>query len=136
MDAVYGVHGDCKGQFGGSFTLEKGSIHTVSCKQKVNTKSSTKFELVAVDDCIGHAILLRHFLLAQVYKKAETILILQDNQSAILLEQNGISSSTKILLTLGKLRCNGALLTKWSQTTSLKPFVGKGSDILGRRSWI
>ena len=32
IDAAYGVHGDCKGQSGGSFTLGKGSIHTVSCK--------------------------------------------------------------------------------------------------------
>ena len=95
IDAAYGVHGDCKGQSGGSFTLGKGSIHTVSCKQKINTKSSTEAELVAIDDCIGHAIWLRHFLLAQGYKKAETIVILQDNQSAILLEQNGILSSTK-----------------------------------------
>ena len=69
MDAAYRVHGDCKGQSGGSFTLGKGSIHTVSCKQKINTKSSTKAELVAVDACIGHAMWLRYFLLAQGYKK-------------------------------------------------------------------
>ena len=50
---------------------------------------------MAVDDCIGHAIWLRHFLLVKEYKNAETIVILQDNQSAILLEQNGILSSTK-----------------------------------------
>ena len=48
-----------------------------------------------VDDCIGDDIWLRYFLLAQGYKKAETIVILQDNQSAILLEQNKILSSTK-----------------------------------------
>ena len=95
MDAAYGVYGDCKGQSGGSFTMGKGSIHTVSCKQKINTKSSTEAELVAVDDCLGHAIWMRHFLLAQGYIKAETIRVLQDNQSAILLEQNGILSSTK-----------------------------------------
>ena len=93
MDAVYGVYGDCKGQSSGSFTMGKGSIHNVSCKHKINTKSLTEAELVAVDDCIGHAIWLRYFLLAQGYKKAETIVILQDNQSAILLEQNEILSS-------------------------------------------
>ena len=73
----------------------KSSIHTVTCKQKIITKSSTEAELVAVDDCIGHVMWLRFFLLEQGYKKAETIIILQDNQSAILLEQNGILSSTK-----------------------------------------
>ena len=31
----------------------------------------------------------------QGYEKAETIVILQDNHSAMLLEQNGILSSTK-----------------------------------------
>ena len=41
IDAAYGVYGDCKGQSGGSFTLGKGSIQTVSCKQKINTKSSS-----------------------------------------------------------------------------------------------
>ena len=40
-------------------------------------------------------IWLRHFLLAQGYKRASKIVILQDNQSAIFLEQNGILSSTK-----------------------------------------
>ena len=89
IDAAYGVHGDCKGQSGGSFTLGKGSFHTVSCKQKINTKSSTEAELVAIDDCIGHAIWLRHFLLAQGYIKAENIINFQDNQSTILPEQNG-----------------------------------------------
>ena len=34
-------------------------------------------------------------MLEQGYKAAETITILQDNQSAILLEQNGILSSSK-----------------------------------------
>ena len=61
IDAAYGVHGDCKGQYGGSFTFGKGSVHTVSCKQKINTKSSTEAELVAIDAYIGHAIWLRHF---------------------------------------------------------------------------
>ena len=95
IDAVYSVHGDCKSHTGASFTMGAGSVFTVSCKQKVNTKSSTEAELVAVDDCIGHVLRIRHFLLAQGYAAAETVVILQDNQSAILLEQNGIMSSTK-----------------------------------------
>ena len=50
IDAAYGVHNDCKGHSGGSITMGKGSLYTVSCKQKINTKSSTEAELVAVDD--------------------------------------------------------------------------------------
>ena len=51
--------------------------------------------MIAVDDCIPHILRIRHFLLEQGYMAAETITILQDNQSAILLEQNGIMSSGK-----------------------------------------
>ena len=75
--------------------MGEGSFFTVSCKQKINTKSSTEAELVAVYDCMSHLLWLRNFLLAQGYVKAEKIVVLQDNQSAILLEQNGILSSTQ-----------------------------------------
>ena len=95
IDAAYGVHDDCKGHTGGSFTIGKGSLHTVSCKQKMNSKSSTEAELIAVDDCMPHILRIRHYLLEQGYMAAETITILQDNQCAILLEQNGIMSSSK-----------------------------------------
>ena len=39
IDAAYGVHGDCKGRSGGSFTLGKGSVHTAS------KRSPQKFQL-------------------------------------------------------------------------------------------
>ena len=42
VDAAYSVHDDCKEHTGGSFTLGKGSLHTVSRKQKINSKSSTE----------------------------------------------------------------------------------------------
>ena len=54
IDAAHSVHKDCKGHTGGSFTLGKGSVFSVSCKQKINTKSSTESELVAVYDCMSH----------------------------------------------------------------------------------
>ena len=95
IDAAHQVHGDCKGHTGGSFTMGKGSIFTVSCKQKINTRSSTEAELVVVYDCLSHLLWLRNFLLAQGFEMAKTIHVLQDNQSAILLEQNGILSSTQ-----------------------------------------
>ena len=95
MDAAYSVHDDCKGHTGCLLTLGKGSLHTVSCKQKINSKISTEAELIAVDECIPHILRIRHFLLEQGYNAANTVTILQDNQSAILLEQNGILSSRK-----------------------------------------
>ena len=76
--------------------MGKGSFFIVSCKQKLNTRSSTEAELVVVYDCLAHLLWIRNFLLAQGYEKAQTIDVLQDNQSAILLEQNGILSSTQM----------------------------------------
>ena len=95
VDAAYAVHADCRSHTGATYTMGKGSFMSISCKQKTMTKSSCEAELVAVDDVIGHILRLRHFLLAQGYKPAQTVVILQDNKSAILLEQNGIMSSTK-----------------------------------------
>ena len=94
IDASYAVHPDCKSHTGGIFTLGKGSIFTVSCKQKLNTKSSTEAELVAVDDCVPHMIWANYFLEEQGYTHPTTV-VYQDNRSAILLEQNGILSSTR-----------------------------------------
>ena len=45
MDAAYGVYRDYKGQSGESFTLGEGSVHTVSCEQKINNKNSTEAEM-------------------------------------------------------------------------------------------
>ena len=66
----------------------------MSYKQKIDT-SFTEAELVAFYDCLSNFLWLRNFLLAQGFKKTKTIDVLQDNQSAILLEQNGILSSTQ-----------------------------------------
>ena len=65
-----------------------------SMKQKLNTRSSTESELVAVDDCMPAVCWTRYFLEAQGYGVQENI-IYQDNQSAILLETNGMVSSGK-----------------------------------------
>ena len=52
--------------------------------------------MVAANSCIGHAIWLTYFLLAQGHYKAETIVILQDNQSVILLEHEIVKSTNRI----------------------------------------
>ena len=44
---------------------------------------------------MAHVPMIKHFLLEQGCKAAETISILEDNQSAILLEQNAILSCSK-----------------------------------------
>ena len=94
VDAAYAVHKDMKSHTGGVFTLGKGAAIASSIKQKLNTRSSTEAELVGVDDMVGNILWTNYFLKAQGYDYDETI-IYQDNKSAILLEQNGMASSSK-----------------------------------------
>ena len=67
---------------------------SASTKQKLNTKSSTKTEVVGVDDLMPQILWSRLFLEAQDYGVLENI-VYQDNKSAMLLEKNGKSSSGK-----------------------------------------
>ena len=94
VDSSYAVHWDMKNHTGIYMTLGKGATYTASCKQKLNTKSSTEAELVAVDDAMGQVLWTRHFLAAQG-QFVPTTTIYQDNKSTILLAENGKSSSSK-----------------------------------------
>jgi hypothetical protein len=72
----------------------KGALMPTSTRQKLNTWSSTKTELVGADDMMPQIMLTNYFLDAQGYGLIQTILY-QDNRSAILLENNGKMSSSK-----------------------------------------
>ena len=74
-------------------SLGRGAVYAASQKQKLNTKSSTKAELLATADVLPQALWTKYFLSCQGYK-TNTILF-QDNQSAIRLEENGRQSSDK-----------------------------------------
>jgi hypothetical protein len=50
IDAAYGVHADFKSHTGMTISLGYGVIDARSTKQKINTKSSTESELVALSD--------------------------------------------------------------------------------------
>ncbi len=63
-------------------------------KQKLNTRSSTICEVVAVDDMIPQILWTQLFMQEQGIKVTDNILY-QDNKSAILLEKNGWASSSK-----------------------------------------
>ena len=93
-DGAFAVHNDCKSHTGGIMMIGKGAVYSTSTKQKINTKSSTEAELVAVDDVIGQVIWTRNFLEAQGYNVGAST-IHQDNQSGIRLETNGKRSSSK-----------------------------------------
>ena len=94
VDGSFGVHPNMRGHTGGGLSLGRGFPIVSSVKQKLNTRSSTESEIVAVDDCMPAICWTRYFLEAQGYGVFENI-VYQDNQSAILLEKNGRASSSK-----------------------------------------
>ena len=94
VDSSYTVHPDMKSHTGVLMSLGKGCTNTASNKQKLNTKSSTEAELVAINDTMGQILWTRHFLAAQGIP-VPTKTIYQDNKSTILLSENGRLSSSK-----------------------------------------
>ena len=77
---------------------------SMSLKQKINTKSSTEAELVAVDDAMNFIEWIQLFVGEQLKsinpdsilnKIGSDVVIQQDNTSTIQLENNGQASSTK-----------------------------------------
>jgi len=94
IDASYAVHPDMKSHTGGVFSLGKGAVYATSTRQKINTKSSTEAELVGIADLMPQVMWTRYFLEGQGFPVNKSI-IYQDNQSAMLLEQNGRTSSSK-----------------------------------------
>ena len=91
IDASYAVHPDGRSHTGMTMNMGKGAITSLSRKQKLNTRSSTEAELVAVDDCMSQVLWTKYFLEDQGYPTQATV-ILQDNSSAIKLEKNGQKS--------------------------------------------
>ncbi len=69
------------------------SLHK-STKHKLNTRSSTKSEIVAVDNLIPQILWACLFMKAQGFAVSDNILY-QDNKSAMLLETNGRALSSK-----------------------------------------
>ena len=90
----FGVHPNMKGHTGSAVSFGRGFAFVTSTKQKLNTRSSTESEIVAMDNCMPAICWTRYFLESQGYGVYENILY-QDNQSAILLEKNGKASSSK-----------------------------------------
>ena len=50
VDASYSVHPDMRSHTGGTMSLGRGVLNTMSAKQKFNTKSSTESEVVGASD--------------------------------------------------------------------------------------
>ena len=67
--------------------MGEGAIQSASSKQKLNTQSSCKAELVAVDDMAHRILWSKLFMEAQGYRINKNILY-QDNKSTIILHNN------------------------------------------------
>ena len=95
VDASFAVHEDFKSHTGGLMMLSQdgGAIISSSIKQQLNTRSSTEAELVAVDDMAAKIVWVKNFLKSQGMEI--NCRLHQDNQSAILLEEKGMSSAGK-----------------------------------------
>jgi hypothetical protein len=94
VDGSFGVYPNMKGHTGEGVTFGKGFPFVTSTKQKLNTRSSTESELVAVDNCMPAICWTRYFLEPQGYGVFKNILY-QEKQSALLLEKNGKASRSK-----------------------------------------
>ena len=76
-------------------SMMKRALYSMSYKQKLNIKISTKIELVATVDVMLQFLWAKYFLEAQGYRTGVSN-IYQDNTSAMLLEKNGKASRRKI----------------------------------------
>ncbi len=94
--ASFAVHPNMCGHTGGGLTMGQGFPIVASWKQKLNTKSLTERKLVGVNDMMPIMLWTHYFLLSQGYGIVENLL-LQDNKSLILLEQNGKALSSKCM---------------------------------------
>ena len=94
IDASYGVHADGKSHTGLVLMMGRGVIICKSVKQKINTKSSTEAELVALSDSISMAIWCRNFLEEQGYDMPPAS-VFQDNQSTIAMVRAGKPTSDR-----------------------------------------
>ena len=88
VDASFGVHMDMRGHTCGLLSLRTGVLHHKTCKQKLNTKSSTETEVVGAKYYLSHTVCIVRFLQEQGYKILNNAFY-QDNESAIRLETNG-----------------------------------------------
>jgi len=94
IDASYGVHEDYKSHSGCVIGIGRGPTYVKSSGQRLNTKSSTEAELVALSDNIGQVLWTRNFLIEQGHQVGPAT-VYQDNQSTMTLVKNGKSNSEK-----------------------------------------
>jgi hypothetical protein len=99
VDASFAVHPDYKSHTGATMSYGDGdgdgAVQSISRKQKLTTKSSTKSGLVGVDEVWFMILWTKLFLVEEQGYNINSNILYQDNKSAILLETNGKKSSGK-----------------------------------------
>jgi hypothetical protein len=90
IDGSYAVHGDMKGKIGAIMMTDGCAL---LAKLKVNTRSSTKAELIAVDDALPAVQWTKNFMKDQGYDL--DAVLQEDNWSTLLLLKNGKLSARK-----------------------------------------
>jgi hypothetical protein len=88
VDALHNTHWDCRGHGGAMFTMGRGATTSYSRKVKLNSRSSTKTELLTSDMYMPEMIWLLYFIWSQGYEP-ECVGLYQDNISTQLLIKNG-----------------------------------------------
>jgi hypothetical protein len=94
VDSSYAIQPDIKSHMGGVMSMGTGGLLCKSTKTKLNTKSSTKAELVGASDYLPITVWSKMFLQAQGHK-IDVNIFGQDNVSTIRLEKNGRASADK-----------------------------------------
>jgi len=74
MDAFFAVHPKMQSDTGVVLTLGGGALYGSFTKQKLNTRSSTKAELVGVDDAFPQVLWARKILNGQGYADTDLVI--------------------------------------------------------------
>ena len=93
-DSSFAIHEDLRSHTRLLGSLGRGAVFSRSGAQKLNTTSSTEAEVVASSEVLTQALWTSSFLMNQGYA-VKNALLLQDNQAAILLQENGVLSRRK-----------------------------------------
>ena len=88
IDSAHQVHEDCKDHTGGALSLSKREVISKSSGQKINTKSSSKTELVGVDDLLPTVLWTIYYIEVRGCNVGHNI-IHQDNESTLRMLING-----------------------------------------------
>ena len=67
IDVEFVMHHNMRSHTGMMMTMGKGCIYVASGKNKINTKSSTKAELMGISDALPQVIWYQNFLMSQGY---------------------------------------------------------------------